>query len=342
MRNSITLSLVFIALLIFALTSRSYAQRMTCPGLEDSATVEQQAMCWFEADNRGDTRCEAKQGGVGACTLQSVAWCADAVLDDAAVSKVCFLSNIRAGQFEEALAIAEYLQTPSEEVQQCRRALSSIVIRIVSEPEGARIEVDGKQVGAAPVETTLGKAWWKNRVEAKFGSGEGSIEVVASGDRLMAAFDRRRCAMQVLVLRAPVKKEQATGLKTQKNKALVATEIGTMGKEPAGGVSAPGIALTAAGGAAVITGVILVAIAESNAASISSKTDGVGDSWKSVEGDYEDITPFRVGGWVSIGVGAVLAAVGVILLTDVFDEESDERGSLGLIDIANGGVSWRW
>jgi hypothetical protein len=344
MRGIISLSwaLVVVAGVLLTPISRALAQRTSCSGLDDSAKVEQQALCWLEADNRGDALCEAKRGGVSTCILQSVAWCADAMLDDAAVSNACFLSNIRAGQFEEALAIAEYLQTPTQEVQQCEKALSSVVVRIVSEPESASIEVDGRAAGKAPLETTLAQHWWKSRVKARFGSGNEAVEVVAASERLMAVFDRRTCSMGELVLQGPAMAAKAPGLKAHITGAVGATKIKATRKEPEEGVSVAGIALTAAGGAALITGVILVTIAEANAAGISSKTDGAGDTWNSVKGDYESITPFRVGGWVSIGAGAVLTTIGVLFLTNAFDEPLSENASSAAAALANGRISWRW
>jgi hypothetical protein len=342
-RRIIFLSWVLVMVVLLAPISRALAQRTSCPGLDNSAKVEQQALCWFETDNRGDAGCETTRGGVSQCILQSVAWCADAALDDAAVSSACFLSNVRAGQFEEALAIADYLQTPTQEVQQCEKALSSVAIRIVSEPEGAAIEVNGKPAGKAPIETTLAQDWWKNKIKARFGSGTEAVEVVVADDRLMAVFDRRTCAMGELVLQGPATVEHAPGLMTQKIGTVGGTKIIAKRKDAGEGegVSVPGIALTAAGGAALITGVIFVAIAESNAARVSSKTEGMGDSWSSVKGDYENITPFRAGGWVSIGAGAVLTTIGVLLLTDAFDTAPSDSASSSAAGLANGRISWR-
>lgn len=344
MRGSIFLSGLLGAFLLLALLGRAQAQRLSCPGLGASASAEQQAVCWFDADNRGAAQCEAKRIGVSPCALQSVAWCADAALEQAAVSNACFLSNIRAGQFEEALSIAEYLQKPSEEVDRCRKALGSISIRIVSEPAGAQVEVDDKPLGAAPVEATLAENWWKSRVKARFGAGEDVIEVAAAGERLIAAFDRRQCVMGELVLRGPMAVQSEPAAEVQKTKAAVGPETAPTAQEPGveqkRGVSVPGVTLSAIGGAALITGVILVAIAESRASDIGSPKQGA--SWSSVNSDYKSVTPLRIGGWTCIGAGAVIAAVGVVFLTGGFDKKPSEDASIALTELANGRFSWRW
>jgi hypothetical protein len=344
MRNSIFLAWLFVAFLLVVPLGRAQAQRLSCPGLRDSAGAEKQAVCWFEADSRGGAQCEAKRGGVSPCTLQSVAWCADAALEEAAVSNACFLSNVRAGQFEEALSIVEYLQKPSEEAKRCRKALRSISIQIVSEPAGAQVEVDDRPLGQAPVEATLGENWWKSRVKARFGSGKEAMEVVAAGERLMAAFDRRRCEMAELVLRGPMASESEPPSEAQKAEGSVGQQtdlsVKDQGVEQKPGVSVPGVALVAVGGAALITGVVLVAIAESRAGNISSPKDN--PAWSSVESDYKSVTPFRIGGWTCIGAGAVMAAVGAVLLAGGSGEKPSEGATSAVADLANGRVSWQW
>jgi hypothetical protein len=88
--------------------------------------------------------------------------------------------------------------------------------------------------------------------------------------------------------------------------------------------------MTAVGGASLITGCVLLAIAESNAASLKSDKDGA--LWTKTRDDkYNSVKPLRIAGGVTLGVGAALAAVGVVFLVkNPGAEQASESARFGV------------
>jgi hypothetical protein len=187
-------------------TPRVLAQssRHPCPKIETDATAAEQALCWFKHELQNGAQCRGSGGNVSQCISQATAWCNDAALDNGSVADACFLAYIRAGQFDEAISVAGYFQNPADQAHQCRAALVAVTTRVVTNPAGAQISIDGKRYGQAPVEVTLTGNWWTKEVKAVFEAGSKTVEVLAKREQLIAAFDKRACAMGDLLIEGPV------------------------------------------------------------------------------------------------------------------------------------------
>jgi hypothetical protein len=337
MRILVTLGILLLAMQ----TARAQSEGRECPGLESGASAEQQALCWFERDQRGAAdECAAVKDGISTCTRQTASWCAEAAFDNASVADACFLSHLRAGQLDEALSIERYLQTPTGEVAKCQQTLKSVTVKFVSVPAGAEILVDGHSYGKAPVEVELRGQWWKSAALARFGADDGVTETEVSRQDLIAAFDRRACAMAEVV----VKGSEAAAPFTPSILApqTIADEAST--KTPTDKqtkISVPAVVAIAVGGAGIITGGVLLAIAVSRVSDLQSPRDGT--PWnEDLKNKNNSLKPLRIGGGVALGAGAALAAVGVVLLTMAggsSPENAAEKASQTL-RLAGQGIQW--
>jgi Protein of unknown function (DUF1566)/PEGA domain len=170
-----------------------------CPEVIDGADAAQQVACWTALQSRSDPRC-----GSGACDHAITEWCKTAALDVPEVGHACFLAQIRTGDFAAAVASSEYLQAPTAPVVRCQSALETPVdLRIVSNPPGATVQVDGVTYGSAPIVARLRTPWWERKIAALFGAMGSAATVEVTDEQLRAAFDTRACAMADLVVNGP-------------------------------------------------------------------------------------------------------------------------------------------
>lgn len=208
-------------------TPRAVAQpdRSPCLNVDTGGTAAEQALCWFERDRRGSPECQPGRAQVSSCISHALAWCSDAELDAASVADACFLAYLRAGQLEDALVVAGYLQTPAEEARRCREALAAVTVRVISNPPGAQITVDGKRYGRAPVEIKLIGNWWTKKITAAFDAANSErTEVHASREQLVGAFDKRACIMGDLLIEGPAASEPTPELQPIAQEPLAQTK----------------------------------------------------------------------------------------------------------------------
>jgi hypothetical protein len=191
------------AAMVTAVSASARAERTPCPEVRVKASAAAHAFCWFEAYRLGSDLCERSATGDDECIVNAASWCESAALDESRVADACFLSYLRSGRFDQARETAAYLQTPAEEAERCRRALSVVSVRIVSNPAGATIEADGREYGEAPVEVKLTGQWWTKEVVAVFDTVDGDVEVEVTGEQLIDAFDPYACVMGDLVVTGP-------------------------------------------------------------------------------------------------------------------------------------------
>jgi len=324
--------IVFTTYLFPAAWARAQEDKAVCPNLDPSASAAEQAVCWFDKDESEADLCSDEQSGVNSCVSHAVQWCADAALDDASVANACFLAYIRAGQFDEAVTMAEYLQSPSKQVERCREALSTVKARIVSIPASAEILVDDRSYGKAPVEVKLTGKWRENRIVARFGSGADAVEVVARPRQLTAVFDRRECVMGDVIIRGQKPITQTPPL-LKKNSVSVDTHRG--------GISIPGLIVAGLGVAGIVTGGVLLAIAASRYSDLSDAKPNT--EWTDeMQDDYDSLTPLRISGGVTTGAGSILALVGGLILLNELSERDGSRLSRVIINPVNNTMSMKW
>jgi hypothetical protein len=319
------LSIAFSILLLTAQTALAQSGDGTCPGLDASAGADKEVLCWFDREQSGAEECVADNEGVSVCARQIATWCPRAVLDDPAVANACFLAHVRAGRLDNALLLDRYLQSPTVEVVTCRQALRGITAKFASIPSGAELLVDGQSYGKTPVEVKLRSQWWKSKVVARFGAGDGATEVDISRQDLTRAFDRRACAMaEDVVVKGPEAASLAPSTQTSQSSAVEEAPA-----EKRSGVSVPAVVTMALGGAGLITGGILLAIAASRYSDLKSLPKDT--TWNtSLRDKDESVKPLSIGGFAALGAGAALATVGVILLV-MSSDSSPERA----VDAAN-------
>ncbi len=99
------------------------------------------------------------------------------------------------------------------------------------------------------------------------------------------------------------------------------------------GIDLGGLILSSAGGAVLVAGVVMVAIAAADVSSVENAADG--SSWSSVSGAYDRSQPLSIAGIAAIAAGAIAAGIGVVLLL------TRGRGSETAVSIGPGGVSLR-
>jgi len=189
-------------------SAQSDTQRRLCPDVDEKATAAEQALCWFQLYSSGSQQCATVKDPVNECISQATLWCVDASLDTDPVTNACFLSAMRAGQLNEANEIAQYFRTPTKIASTCIAALKKATIRIVSNPSGAEVIVDGRSYGAAPVVVNLTGNWWESRVKVKFGTDSGFNQIEVSSEELMRAIDREVCVFGDLVIEESAKQAE--------------------------------------------------------------------------------------------------------------------------------------
>jgi hypothetical protein len=339
-RKTIAFCLALLAILLPVSRALGQPKKSSCPGLEAKAGAEEQAVCWFEKDERGSDACKAGTEGVGSCILQAIGWCADAAFDAAPVANACFMAYIRAGKLDAAGSVAEYLQSPSEAVAQCRRALSVVSVRVVTNPSGAEVTMDGRDYGLAPVEIKLAGDWRKSEITARFASGH---DVVASQKELLAAFNRRACVMGDLVIKGPEPAPSAAPSAAQftpEQSVQSLTTTQTDKVEKSHGISISGLILAGLGGATVITGGVLLMLAESSySKTVNSKDD---TPWLSRKADYESVKPLRISGGIVLGVGVALGVVGTVLMLLSGSESTSASSERPSVRMSSRDFSLRW
>lgn len=336
MRRILTLGISLIAIQ----TAQAQSDHRQCAGLGTDAGAEKQAVCWFEKEQSGAEECTTDKEGVSACTLQTAAWCDKAVFDDPSVVNACFLAHIRARQFEEALSMERYLQNPTPEAANCRHALEVIAVKFVSVPAGAELLVDGHSYGKAPVEVELRGQWWTRKPVARFGTGKGAKTVEVSRQDLIAAFDRNACVMAEVAVNGPETAPSAPWAQQtpQSSAATASTETPTDARTK---VSVPAVISITVGGAGVITGAVLLAIARSQASDLQSPRTGTPWNQDLLDKD-KSVKSLSAGGWVALSVGAALLTAGVVLIA-IAEGSSPESASSGVsqtLQLADQTIQW--
>ncbi|MGE0785150.1 MAG: tol-pal system YbgF family protein [Sandaracinaceae bacterium] len=100
---------------------------------------------------------------------------------------------------------------------------------------------------------------------------------------------------------------------------------------PSAGPNVAAIVLTVAGGAVAIAGVVMLAVAAADVASVENAP--MNSAWSSVRDAYERSEPLSIAGALALAVGAVGLGVGIVLLAT--DSGSAE------VAVGPGGVSLR-
>jgi hypothetical protein len=323
-------------LLVMVQTAKAEDERSACPGLTENSSADQQALCWFRRSTDDPGACAAAKKGVNPCISQAAAWCGNATFDDPSVASACFLAHLRAGQFAEAQTLQRYLSSPEAQVDKCMKALDSIKVRFTTVPAGAEILIDGREYGRAPVDAELRAPWWKSKVIASFGIGQGATDVKVSSNDFIASFNRQTCDMAEVTIRAP---ETASSTKASSSESPPATDL-PLEEPPAkgGGVSPTAIIALAVGAAGVITGGILLGIAGSRASYLRSRDNDT--QWSSKLADYDQsLKPLSIGGGVALGLGAALTAVGIVMVTTGWGSSSPEGADDAVVSLRLNGPS---
>jgi hypothetical protein len=181
------------------------AHNVTCPGLDNDAAAAEQSVCWFNNDKAGLPICAVNKNDANPCITQTNAWCAHASLDEDIVTTACMMAAIRVGKLTEAKEIAKYLRSPSPSAAVCVAALKRATLRIVTNPAGAEIIVNGRSYGKSPipVEPSVTGPWWKSKVTVVFTSYGWRSEAEVSLSELLDAFDKRECVFGDLIVADP-------------------------------------------------------------------------------------------------------------------------------------------
>lgn len=353
------MTLAFVSILFFSPQLSAQPDRTSCPDLESSASAAEQALCWFRSDDRGATACQNESDGVNICLLNAVSWCTDATIETSSVANACFLSYVRSADFDNAVSIAEHLDSPSTQAEVCLKALSAITLNIQTVPPGAEIEIDGRSYGRAPVTVELSGNWRKTQISARFvtdSSGE-PVPVLVLPQQLVDLMDRRECVMGDLIIEEkkdaePLHRPMAelqqpsqppsidkpgesatapiadTQKEIEENPPMPTpkeSETPSPPEDEAQGLSIAGIVLTGLGAAGIVTGGVLFVIAASRSSELANAEPGT--AWTDeLQKDYDTVTEFRVGGGIAMQIGAILSGVGVVLLlSDAFDEDKQQH-----------------
>jgi hypothetical protein len=238
------------------------------------------------------------------------------------MANTCFFAHLQAGQFNEAQALERYIIEPTTDVTRCLQALETAKVKFVSVPTGAELRVDGHVYGKAPVEVELRSPWWNHKIFLTFGAGPSATEVEVSPQELMAAFDKKACIMTGVTVRGPEvvpSTPVAEPLPPQTVEPPADTSISTSTETSSGILPLSAVSL-ALGGAGVVTGAVLLAIAGVRASDLNSQKEGT--QWSSeLEDKDKSLKPLSIGGGIALGVGAALATVGLVLII------KDERSS---------------
>lgn len=273
--------------------ARAQSDREPCPDAGDDASPAEQAVCWFDRHDAGESTCAGD--GDDACLENAVAWCRGAPLDDPRVRDACFLAPIRAGHFDQAAEVAEYLSDPSPAVARCRDAVTGMQgARVVTNPPGAEVTVDGRAYGAAPIEVQLPSPWWERSIAVRFGG----TEVAVAAEALARAFDPRACQLGDILVEGP---------------ASAATARGPSEGGGDGSLGVAGWVLVGVGAAAGVTSLITGLVAESTYQDLSTSCTA-GPCGSEYRDDISRGSALALTSTVTTFIGAGVGAVGVILL----------------------------
>lgn len=322
---------ICISILIVGKAHADGSERANCPGLNADATTEQQALCWSERAQSQDSadKCEIGREGINDCILQTARWCSTATFDDPAIARTCFLAHLRARQFDEAQSVQRYIQNPTTQFTTCLQALEAVTVRIVTVPVGAEVIVDGRLSGKAPLELNLPDRWWKSSITARFGAGEAATEIDVSARDLISALDTDTCTMAELTVRGP---EAASPIPVDNPLPLTSQIPVKATSDQASMFPATAVVSLALGGAGLISGAVLFGIAANRVSYLRSLDNNT--TWSSdLDDKVNSLKPLNIAGGVSLGIGAALVTVGIILMTTSGGSSSaptEDGNSLGL------------
>jgi hypothetical protein len=307
------LLIICISILIVGKAHADGFERANCPGLNAEATTEQQALCWSERAQSQDSAAQCVTGpdGINDCVLQAAGWCSKAAFDDPAIANTCFLAHLRARQFGEAQSMQRYLQNPTTQFTKCLQALEAVTVSVVTVPAGAELIVDGRRLGNAPLEVKLPHHWWKSMIVAKFGAGENATEIDVTARDLSRTLDTDTCTMAELTVRGP---ENASAMSVDTSPPLTIQTPEKATSDQSSTIPATAVISLALGGAGLISGAVLVGISASRYSylrSLDNDTTWTADLDKKVN----SLKPLSIAGGVSLGVGAALVTVAIVLLT---------------------------
>lgn len=327
------------------------AARAPCPDVEPGAPAADQALCWLYRQRGQDAACAPTASGTDTCTAAAAAWCRDdddatddADVSDPQVAGACLLALVGARRLEAARAVAPYAAGASGETQACVAAMTQgLRARVVSDPAGALVAVDGRRYGPAPQDVQLAAPFWEHRVEITPPGGARERPVTLGPPELRARFDTRRCAMDDLLATTerpisaappgPVRARPRPG--RRRASARPATE-------PDAAPSGLALGLTVGGAALAVAGGVLLAVAEVGTADLLDDRDGT--PWTEAEGRYDAIAPLRWAGGITLGVGVLAAGTGVAWLLTGGRARSPERADARALrlELGAGAVRLRW
>lgn len=294
----------FAALAIVAAHSAAQAQSThdACPDAGVGATAAEQAVCWFDRHEASDSTCTIE--GVDVCLTNATGWCHGVPLDDPRVREACFLAPLRAGRFTQAAEVAEYLSDASPSVARCRDAVTGMLSgRVVSNPAGGEVTVDGRSYGPAPLEVQLPSPWWEREIIVRFGD----TPVTVTAEAIGQAFDSRSCRLGDIVVEGP-------------------RSTGSGAPTGGGGDDALGIAgwvLVGVGAAAGVTALITGIAAESTYQDLATRCPA-GPCGPGLESDISSGAALALTSTVTTFIGAGLGVAGIVLLIiDVLDAGSE-------------------
>ena len=325
-------------LLLIAQTARAENDRPECPGLQAGASAEQQAQCWFERAQSGATECSANKEGVSPCARHAANWCAGAVFDDPALANTCFLAHLRSGQLEQAQSVRRYLHAPTEDVGKCRNALEAVKVNVVTVPAGAEVLVNGYSYGKSPVKIELRGQWWNDKVVAIFDDGVKATEVKLPPGSVTTAFDKQKCVMASITIKGPSNEPKPEMQAPHSMSTDSFAEGDTENRRP---FPVLAVLSLSAGGAGLITGGILLAVAATRASYLRSLDDGT--TWTSRLADKDrSLLPLSIGGGVALAAGAALATVGIVLLTNGENSPAQDTGAATRMSLSLSGQGIQW
>lgn len=301
------------------LADRARAQeveRRPCPDIEATAAAAEHARCWFDRLRADDAGCAAA-AGVDGCAQQAAAWCDDGDeessddvdLADQTLANVCVVSLIRALRFDRAAETARYVRDVFPEARACVAAASGgLRVRVEARGEPARVRLDGRDIGRAPLEVALGPRWWERSIAA---SGRGT-SMTWSADQIRRSFDPTTCTMRDLVL------EPRRDVMLASRPA----DASSGGATPLGWTLVVGGAVLSTGGA------VMLGIAASDSAAFDSH--GEGTAWSDgLSAQHDRVVPLQVAGGVALGIGVVTGVIGALVLagSGSRSDEARERSS---------------
>jgi len=226
--------------------------------------------------------------------------------------------------------LLEAMQSDHEWIQRNQVALNGALagirehigrLQVEADQEGAVLFVDGEEVGTLPLAAPITRL-----------PGEVTIEVRADGftpEARTVTLTGGQVTREVVRLR-PV--DDGEGPPDAEGSSAVFGE-GEGDSGGGGGVSIPGVILIAGGGAALVTGAVLLGVAFAEKASLEDP-DGM-PTWTEDRQAAADQVPILAGaGEVLLGVGVAALAVGVILMVvDGGGDDSQARIRDGQLEV---------